>query len=157
MRTAGFLRGQGNELISDLINSFKTNGILQQDPIQVAAVGENFVVIEGNRRVATLKYLYEQFRNNQDTGVLSEPDFKSIEVIEISPDNRRDQLVAMGLNHISGKKRWSPINQTRLIQDLISECEMTEDEVCSALAISKTVLRRSLRTLYLIEEYRKSD
>lgn len=157
MRTAGFLRGQGNELISDLINSFKTNGILQQDPIQVAAVGENFVVIEGNRRVATLKYLYEQFKNNQDTGVLSEPDFKSIEVIEISPDNRRDQLVAMGLNHISGKKRWSPINQTRLIQDLISECEMTEDEVCGALAISKTVLRRSLRTLYLIEEYRKSD
>lgn len=158
MRTAGFLRGQGNELISDLINSFKTNGILQQDPIQVSPIGDNnFVVIEGNRRVATLKYLYEQFKNNQDTGVLQESDFKSIEVIEIDPGNRRDQLVAMGLNHISGKKRWSPINQTRLIQDLISDCDMTEEEVCNALAISKTALRRSLRTLKLIEEYRKSD
>ena len=156
-RTAGFLRGQGNELISDLINSFKTNGILQQDPIQVSQVGDNYVVIEGNRRVATLKYLYEQFKNNQDTGVLQESDFKSIEVIEIAPDNRRDQLVAMGLNHISGKKRWSPINQTRLIQDLISSCNMSEEEVCNALAISKTSLRRSLRTLKLIEEYRKSD
>ena len=37
-RTSLFLRGKNNENIDDLINSFKTNGILQQDPIQVRAI-----------------------------------------------------------------------------------------------------------------------
>ena len=65
-RTAEFLKGRNNENISDLIDSFKTNGVLRQDPIQVRPLGDNYVVIEGNRRTATLKYLYEQFLQGMD-------------------------------------------------------------------------------------------
>lgn len=38
-RTAEFLKGKNNENIADLINSFKTNGVLRQDPIQVRPLG----------------------------------------------------------------------------------------------------------------------
>ena len=78
-RTAEFLKGRNNENIEDLINSFKTNGVLRQDPIQVRPLGDNYVVIEGNRRTATLKYLYEQFQKGMDVGVLTESDFKSVQ------------------------------------------------------------------------------
>lgn len=156
-RTSLFLRGKNNENIDDLINSFKTNGILQQDPIQVRAIGENYLVIEGNRRTVTLKYLYEQYKQGFDVGVLTESDFKSIEVIELQSQDRRHELIAMGLNHISGKKRWSPINQTRLIRDLLLECKMSEEDVCNTLGITKHYLRRSIRTLSLIERYKNSD
>lgn len=156
-RTTEFLKGRNNENILDLIDSFKTNGVLRQDPIQVRPLGDNFVVIEGNRRTATLKYLYEQFQQGMDVGVLTEKDFKSVELIELQGQDRRHELIAMGLNHISGKKRWSPVNQTRLIRDLLEECNMTEDEICSALGITKHYLRRSMRTLSLIERYKNSD
>ena len=156
-RTAEFLKGRNNENIEDLINSFKTNGVLRQDPIQVRPLGDNYVVIEGNRRTATLKYLYEQFQKGMDVGVLTESDFKSVELIELQGQDRRHELIAMGLNHISGKRRWSPVNQTRLIRDLLEECGMTEDEICNALGITKHYLRRSMRTLALIERYKGSD
>ena len=156
-RTVEFLKGKNNENIEDLINSFKTNGVLKQDPIQVRPLGDNYVVIEGNRRTATLKYLYEQFQKGMDVGVLTEGDFKSIELLELQGQNRRHELIAMGLNHISGKRRWSPVNQTRLIRDLLEECGMTETEICNALGITKYYLRRSMRTLALIERYKKSD
>lgn len=156
-RTTEFLKGKNNENILDLIDSFKTNGVLRQDPIQVRPLGDNYVVIEGNRRTATLKYLYEQFQQGMDVGVLTERDFKSVELIELQGQDRRHELIAMGLNHISGKKRWSPVNQTRLIRDLLEECNMTEDEICSALGITKHYLRRSMRTLSLIERYKNSD
>lgn len=156
-RTTEFLKGRNNENILDLIASFKTNGVLRQDPIQVRPLGDNYVVIEGNRRTATLKYLYEQFQQGMDVGVLTERDFKSVELIELQGQDRRHELIAMGLNHISGKKRWSPVNQTRLIRDLLEECSMTEDEICSALGITKHYLRRSMRTLSLIERYKNSD
>lgn len=156
-RTTEFLKGRNNENILDLIDSFKTNGVLRQDPIQVRPLGDNYVVIEGNRRTATLKHLYEQFQQGMDVGVLTERDFKSVELIELQGQDRRHELIAMGLNHISGKKRWSPVNQTRLIRDLLEECNMTEDEICSALGITKHYLRRSMRTLSLIERYKNSD
>ena len=156
-RTAEFLKGKNNENIADLINSFKTNGVLRQDPIQVRPLGDNYVVIEGNRRTVTLKYLYEQFQKGMDVGVLTESDFKSIELIELQGQDRRHELIAMGLNHISGKKRWSPVNQTRLIRDLFEECGMTEEEICNTLGITKHYLRRSMRTLALIERYKDSD
>lgn len=156
-RTTEFLKGRNNENILDLIDSFKTNGVLRQDPIQVRPLGDNYVVIEGNRRTATLKYLYEQFQQGMDVGVLTERDFKSVELIELQGQDRRHELIAMGLNHISGKKRWSPVNQTRLIRALLEECNMTEDEICSALGITKHYLRRSMRTLSLIERYKNSD
>lgn len=157
-RTSGFLRGKNNENIEDLLNSFKTNGILRQDPIQVKRTKDDFyVVIEGNRRVATLKYLYDIAKNHGDIGVLSENDFKGIDLIEIESEDRRQELIAMGLNHIGGKKKWSPLNQSRLIQDLINSYNMSSEEICSSLGITKQMLNKSLRTLALIESYRESD
>lgn len=158
LRTAGFLRGKNNENIEDLINSFKTNGILRQDPIQVKKVNDDFyIVIEGNRRVATLKYLYDILKNHGDVGVLTENDFRSIDLIEIEGEDKQQELIAMGLNHIGGKKKWSPLNQSKLIQDLLSTYGMSKSEVCNSLGISKILLNKSLRTLSLIEAYQKSD
>ncbi|MDE6538181.1 MAG: AAA family ATPase [Muribaculaceae bacterium] len=157
-RSANFLRGKNNENIEDLINSFKTNGILRQDPIQVKkTAGDNYIVIEGNRRVATLKYLYSELKNHGDIGVLKESDFKSIDLIEIEGEDRYQELIAMGLNHIGGKKKWSPLNQATLIQDLITDFGMTKEDVCNSLGISKQILNKNLRTLALIRAYKDSD
>lgn len=161
-RTLDFLKGKNNENIEDLINSFKTNGILKQDPIQVKRIGDDkFIVIEGNRRTAALKLLQERYNRNFDIGVLREADFENIEVLEIkaSPSgfDRKHELIAMGLNHIGGKKRWSPLNQAQLVYDLIHQCGMSENEVCSSLGISKQLLKRSQRTLGLINRYKMSD
>lgn len=158
LRTAGFLRGKNNENIEDLVNSFKTNGVLRQDPIQVKRTKDDFyLVIEGNRRTATLKYLYDILKNHGDVGVLTENDFKSIELIEIEGEDVRQELIAMGLNHIGGKKKWSPLNQARLIQDLMQKHGMNATEVCNSLGISKMALNKSIRSLALIESYRNSD
>lgn len=158
LRTSGFLRGKNNENIEDLINSFKTNGVLRQDPIQVKKTNDDYyLVIEGNRRTATLKYLYDILKHNGDVGVLTENDFKSIELIEIDGEDARQELIAMGLNHIGGKKKWSPLNQAKLIQDLMGPYGMTATEVCNSLGISKVLLNKSIRSLALIEAYQNSD
>jgi AAA15 family ATPase/GTPase len=157
LRSQSFVAGKNNENISDLIISFKTNGFLDIDQIQVKRIGENYLVLEGNRRVTTLKYLYEEFLKGGDVGKLSESDFKSIQLVEIIDEDPVQHLITMGLHHISGKRRWSAVNEAQLIEDLISKYGKTEDEVCNSLAISKQALRRSLRALSFIEQYKSSD
>lgn len=157
-RTYNLLIGKNEENISDLITSFKSNGILKLDPIQVKELSDgNVVVIEGNRRTAALKYLYEQFLNGNDVGKLTEKDFKSVELVLISDESPVQHLITMGLHHISGKKKWNPVNQAQLIQDLRYKFGLTELEICNSLAINKHNLRRSLRILSLIERYKNSD
>ena len=156
-RTQSFISGKANENIIDLINSFKTNGFLDIDQIQVKSVGDNYIVLEGNRRISTLKYLYSQFKEGFDVGLLKEEDFKSVPVVEVLGEDPVHHLITMGLHHISGKKRWSAVNQAQFISDLYYKYQKTEEDICNSLGITKHNLRRNTRTLALIEQYKKSD
>ncbi len=156
IRTSNFIAGKNNENIKDLIVSFKTNGFLDIDQIQVKAVDDKFLVLEGNRRVTTLKYLYHEFKTGNDVGVLTESNFKSIPLVEIIEEDEATHLITMGLHHISGKKRWNAVNEAQLLRDLVKH-KKSETEICESLGITKEKLRRNLRTLALIEQYKQSD
>lgn len=156
-RTLNFILGKNQENVKDLISSFTTNGFLDIDQIQVKPVGDKYLVLEGNRRTATLKYLYDEFKKGNDVGKLTESDFKSVNLVEITDEDPVQHLITMGLHHISGKKRWSAVNESQLISDLIDKYHLTEDDVCEKLGITKYALRRNVRTLSLIEQYKESD
>ena len=52
-RTFRLLAGERNQNIQDLIESFRANGYLPVDQIQVRDLGDGgYVVVEGNRRIA---------------------------------------------------------------------------------------------------------
>ncbi len=156
-RTLNFILGKNNSNVEDLISSFQTNGFLDIDQIQVKAVGDKYLVIEGNRRIATLKFLFNEYKEGNDVGKLVEADFISVNLVEIIEDDPVLHLVSMGLHHISGKKRWNAVNEAQLISDLIDKHGKTEKYICDALGISTIKLRRSIRTLRLIEIYKRSD
>jgi AAA15 family ATPase/GTPase len=156
-RTLNLLVGKNNENIKDLIVSFKSNGFLDIDQIQTRVAGDKLLVLEGNRRVATLKVLYEEYKRGNDVGKLNENSFISVNVVEIKDEDPVQHLITMGLHHISGKKRWSPVNEAQLISDLLYKHKKTEKEICDSLGTTKLKLRRSIRTLSLIEQYKNSD
>ncbi|WP_342328066.1 AAA family ATPase [Pedobacter sp. FW305-3-2-15-E-R2A2] len=156
-RTFNFIAGKNNENISDLIISFTTNGFLDIDQIQVKKVDDKYLVLEGNRRITTLKYLYDEFEKGNDVGKLVENDFTNVNLVEIKDEDPVQHLITMGLHHISGKKRWNAVNEAQLIYDLIYTHNKQENEVCDSLGISKFALRRSIRTLSLIKQYKESD
>ncbi len=61
-RTMRLITGDKNQHIQDLIYSFKVNDYLPIDQIQVKPLENgDYLVVEGNRRIATLKHLYREF------------------------------------------------------------------------------------------------
>lgn len=160
-RTYNLLVGKNEDNVSDLIISFKANGILKLDPIQVKCLSgeedKKYIVIEGNRRTAALKFLYEQCEKGNDVGKLERGDFEGIEVSLIADESPVKHLITMGLHHINGKKKWNLVNQSQLISDLLTKYNLSENEICSSLGIERNIVRKSLRTLALIERYKVSD
>ncbi|EDF9812421.1 AAA family ATPase [Salmonella enterica subsp. enterica serovar Tennessee] len=158
-RTLRLISGDKNQYIQDLIDSFRANGFLPVDQIQVRALEDNgYVVIEGNRRIAALKILYSEYENRGNNLGKIPPDFFSTIPVVIYPDSTEEHhLTLMALKHISGNKKWGEWNQAKLLEKLSSDFKLSENDICHRIGISKVELRRSLRALSLVAQYRASD
>ena len=158
-RTTGFVLGRHQEHVRDLIASIKENGWLDIDPIlaQRSNTGR-YLVVEGNRRVATLKYL--QRRHEEDAielGRLDSALFAEVPVVLYRDAGERDRMVMMGLHHISGKRRWPAINRALAMERLLEHFHNDADAVCRTLGVSKRDFNLSVRTLALVNAYKNSD
>lgn len=162
-RTRGFIEGKNREGIKDLVDSFKSNGFLEVDMIQLKDLGDNnYLVLEGNRRVAALKILQEDYNNGLDIGKLNTEIFKKVPSLIHEKDDESTHQIVMGLKHISGNKKWPAINQAKLIYDYLYphlhiSYYKEEENLCQSLGITKAKLRSSQRAYNLILQYRKSD
>lgn len=163
-KTLKFLTGKNNEEIIDLIDSMKDNGYLQVDNIQVKKLDDDkYLVIEGNRRVASLKYLEKLFRNNIDIGKIEATIFENLEVFLSLNETEEEKLIIMGLKHISGNKKWESVNQAQLIYDYLkkyigrNDYLEVEKKLSKSLAVSQRKIKEHMNTFHLIELYKNSD
>ena len=158
-RTTGFVLGRQQENVRDLVASIKANGWLDIDPILVERTDtRRYLVVEGNRRVATLKYLQRRHEEDAvDLGNLDAAVFSEVPVVFYQDAGERDRLVMMGLHHISGKRRWPAINRARAMEQLLPHFHNDADAVCQALGVSKREFNLSVRTLALVDAYKQSD
>ena len=158
-RTARFVRGHSQENVRDLIASIKENGWLDIDPILVERRnGRRYLVIEGNRRVATLKHLQGRYEQDSiDLGRLDPALFSKVPVVFHELADERQRMVMMGLHHITGKRRWPAVNRAMAMKRLQEHFEGDADAVCNALGITKREFNLSVRTLALVQAYKESD
>ena len=160
-RTTSFILGRSQEQVRDLIDSIRENGWLDIDPILVKAPNKGrYVVIEGNRRIATLKHLQRRHEEESiDLGKLDPALFSRMPVVIHDVDERQN-MVMMGLHHISGKRRWPAINRALAMKRLLAQSDGDVNTVCRALGVTKQEFNRSIRaleTLALIDAYKESD
>ncbi|WP_152396593.1 AAA family ATPase [Paenibacillus guangzhouensis] len=154
-RTRILVTGNKNENIDDLLLSFTKNGYLPVDLIQVTNLSEDkYEVIEGNRRVSTLKVLYERYKLGLDIGGLDPSIFSTIPVVVYSEKSLENYQIIMGLKHISGTKSWPAWNQAKYLHYLIHEKKLNEKDVADTLGIKSGTIKRALRTLGLIDQFR---
>jgi AAA15 family ATPase/GTPase len=162
-RTLNFISGKNREGIKDLLDSFRANGFLEVDVIQLKDLDNNkYLVLEGNRRVTALKALKEDYEQGLDIGKFNPDIFKKVPSFIHNNEDDTTHRIIMGLKHISGNKKWPAINQAQLIYDYLepySNEEYYEEEtkLCESLGITKVKLRNSQRAYYLILQYKDSD
>ena len=158
-RTTRFVLGRSQENVRDLIASIRENGWLDIDPILVERRDSGlYLVIEGNRRVATLKHLERRYEEGSiDLGRLDPALFSKVPVVIHDLADERQRMVMMGLHHITGKRRWPAVNRAMAMKHLQRQFDGDADAVCNALGISKREFNLSVRTLALVDAYKESD
>ena len=142
-RVLKMLKGENSIHIKDLLESFKGNGYLKIDNVIVRQIeGKNaYLVVEGNRRVATLKVLEGLYEDGLDIGRLNPGIFQKMDVVLYHVDDREYEIL-MGLRHVSGIKEWGDYEQSELISNLARKHKMSPKDISESLGLTVQMVKK---------------
>jgi hypothetical protein len=157
-RAYTFLKGKRYEELQALKDSIMTNGYVPLEQLIVRRYEnkeELYVVIEGNRRVAAIRWILE----DKDSGVEINDDlvesFKHLPIVVIDinePENKDAVPVLMGIRHVSGIRPWGAYQQAKLISQLIEEFSLSLQEAAERLAMGAQEANRRRRAYKALEQ-----
>lgn len=109
--------------------SLVDNGYFVEEPLVVIPKPPSnmYIVVEGNRRLAALKFLLDEEMRNlaQDPGAWRDLANRLKEDLSIVPvviyDSREELTAVLGYRHISGIMKWNPQAKARFICNLVEQ------------------------------------
>lgn len=123
---------------------------------------KRLVVVEGNRRLAALKYLHDAIEGKpaskkwEEIAKSGKPSAKLFTKIPyILVGSRQDIESFLGFRHVTGIKEWRPAEKAEYISKLIDERGMTYEDVMRKIGSKTPTVRQnyiSYRLLLQIED-----
>ncbi len=150
----------------ELVDSFLENGFIDYEPLVVRRDGDNFVVVEGNRRLAALRHILTN-RQEYEKKSTRIDDLLQIPVL-VFPEatgtqEEKEQRVYLGVRHLFGFREWPAESKARFLDTNIRsaadlartmrELNIKKAEIRRYLVPYR--LRREARTLW--EPYKNQD
>ncbi len=119
--------------IFDLMESIAEQGYFNGEPLLVAKSSQNeFIVVEGNRRLASLKLLQNpslvDIRQKRLISITESAKHKPTQVPCIVYEDRESILDYLGFRHVTGIKSWSPLAKARYLAELSNKYSTVDEE-----------------------------
>lgn len=149
-----FLLG-GEMKARELIPSFIANGYIPYEPLIVKPHGRDFIVVEGNRRLAALRAL-KISEDEEEKAAFTKKGLDKIPCLIFEGDER--QLLAyLGLRHLSKTKDWTTAAKGAFVERVLKASKEPEpaDRLREAGQLTNTstsALRLILLTRRLFEQ-----
>jgi hypothetical protein len=153
--------------LDELVVSFlDSGGFWTHEPLLVTEETlygkKHLIVIEGNRRLAALKFLKKAIDGGKAPKKLIDiakgakiPSELFTKIPYVQVGSRQEIESFLGFRHVTGIKEWKPAEKAEFIAKLIDERGMTYDEVRRKIGSNTEAVRRnyiSYRLLLQIEE-----
>ena len=149
--------------IDELKESILTNGFLPVERIVVrewkesAKGDQKYVVLEGNRRTATLG----RIQKDAAAGATVSPEIidslSTLPVIVLEDEDESAYLSIMGIRHVGGIKEWGGYQSAALISDLKTKHKMSSRDVASTVGLSVQEVNRRYRSFRALEQMRSDE
>lgn len=154
------LKSLKKQKLADLKDSILKNGFLTVDRIVVKQLEDgNYLVIEGNRRVAAFKSIISDYKNgylDTDIGQLRQQAMAiSAVLVKGSPEEIQDYSNAlMGIRHVSGAKKWHGWQSAKLVNNMYEKGHSLTD-IGLMLGISAIDAGRRMRGYKAFQQLEK--
>ncbi len=156
--------------LEELAVSFLESGFWPQEAVIVVKeelYGERntLVVVEGNRRIAALKYLRQALDGNPPSrtwrtlveGVTPNNCDLFARIPYILADSRADVIAYLGFRHVTGIKQWDPTQKAEFIASMIDDSGMSYDSVRKQIGMQTDTVRRNYIAYRIVKQMESSD
>jgi len=151
------------ESIIPLKESLLKNGYIPIEKIVVRPYEheENkYVVVEGNRRVATMKWILEDYHEGGgdiDPKVIDSISELDMIVIETDGDDELFRASLMGIRHVSGIKHWGGYQRAKLVTEMRDKLNVGAQEVAARIGLSTNEVTRRYRAFKALEQMKDNE
>lgn len=147
------------EGLTELKNSIVSNGYLSVERLVVRHYKDDengvplYLVLEGNRRAASLKWIREDNEAGVDipASVLAVLDAVPV-IVTDSDDGEVTYLAIMGIRHVGGIKQWGGYQRAKLVGQLRDVYDLDTTEVADRLGLTKHEVNRRYRALKALQQ-----
>lgn len=157
--------------LDELLQSISTNGYLDIEPLVVlrAPSDDALIVLEGNRRLATLRLLREPAlkrriasaeRLHISVPVVDDRLRATFEHVSVYPVASREHARAfIGFKHINGPAKWDAYAKARFAADWYRACRndgVGLEQIAAAIGDRHDTIKRMVSAIYVLEQAREN-
>lgn len=125
--------------IEKLASNIRINGFLKIDRVVVKKINgteDQYVVLEGNRRICAAKMIYDFSKTNSELPADVVDSVTNIECLEYIGSDAKAAWIFQGLRHISGITDWPPFNKAKLLVEQMENDNLTLTQVGERFGIT---------------------
>ena len=159
---AGTLQRMREESIRPLRDSIVSNGFLEIERIVVAPYEHadgKYLVIEGNRRVAALRQIRDEYNAGVDIPQTVVDRFEAVPCL-VADDEGQDAYfreAIMGIRHVGGIKEWGGYQSAKLIADLHDQHDLDSTMISQRLGLSVLEVNRRYRAYKALQQMQDDE
>lgn len=162
-RAEELVKLDGKEELRALKESIEANGYV---PVETLVVKPyefrkgSFLVVEGNRRVAAMRWLKRDDEGGTPVreNLISSFDKLPAIVIKGEEDETKTlQHILMGLRHVSGIKQWGGYQRAKLVVELVDDFGLNLSEAAKQIGMSAHEASRRYRALKALEQMQNDE
>lgn len=158
--------------LDELLQSISANGYMDIEPLVVMSDPNNsgFIVLEGNRRLATLRLLQEpelvrkiekleglKIRIPGIMNISLKDTFKEVSVYRVN--SREDARAFIGFKHINGLKKWDAYAKARYAAEWYKSNKDSQqlEYIAQSIGDRHDTVKRMVYAIYVLEQAREED
>ena len=149
--------------LGELLQSIAANGYLDIEPMIVVQENAQFVVLEGNRRLAAIRLFREpslalavfQTPERVETNIPEMPkEFRStLNEVSVYPVGaREDARSYIGFKHINGPAKWDSYAKAKFAAQWHRQGEAGIDEIAARIGDKHATVKRMVHAIYVLDQ-----
>lgn len=141
--------------VEELVMSISASGFFRHEPLIVIEDSDQYIVIEGNRRLAAVRLLLtpslaEELEVNIPT--ISEHDRQELTTLPCLLGNRKDTWQYLGFKHVNGAAKWSSYAKSKYIADVHLRYSISLQDIARQIGDTHNTVLRLFQGLMVIRQ-----
>jgi hypothetical protein len=142
--------------VSEVALSIAANGFFKHEPIFIAFESGQWVVIEGNRRLAAVRLLQDEGARRRvgatDLPRISVAARQKLAELPTIECTRKEIWQYVGFKHVNGPQAWQSLAKAEYIAWVHNNLDITLEEISSRIGDLHSTVRRLYRALMAVEQ-----